>query len=127
MLAYVMFAIATSPTIVRERLARKLASQLSGNERLSQVELTCIERDVPIVVVSGVVKSEDDFWELNELVIENDWNEPIEVHWNIGIEGQSGAVTSQQHTIPGPEELFSKHGFLAATHRTIQRWMYRLR
>ncbi len=128
LLAYVIFAIATSPTIVRERLARNLASEITGNERLSQIELSCIERDVPTVVVNGVVQSEDDFWDLNELVIQFNWNEAVAVNWNITIEEPAGVVTSQQHTSPDSDELFAKHNNpLAATHREIQRWIFRLR
>jgi len=133
LLGYVLFAIVTSPTITRERIAAQLRQTLAEDEGFSDINFSCSEFDFDysdwsqsIVGVSGSVKSEHDWWKLNELILNHPWDGNVLIDWDIWIDDQSGATTGEQPNIRDLADDTSE-GTILTTHRILQRWMFYIR
>ena len=90
----------------------------------SDVNLRYVERERSVLQVTGSVMNENEFWDLNERIIEYDWNETLAVDWNIWIDEGHDAVVDRQIAAADLGDPNANSGFLLAAHRMIQRSIF---
>jgi hypothetical protein len=93
-----VLSVQFNPSFARQRNARRVQSNLSGDDRFVGIRVMYLENQIKFLRVEGHVNSESVFQSLRDRIERHDWNE---VYWNVTVDSSGQSYDGWGRTLFG--------------------------